>query len=74
MSFSTMLSTMGEGMLRTCAIFFLTILFSLPLGLVIMFLRRSRFFIVRTITKFYIAIMRGTPLMLQLLMWYFGPY
>ena len=74
MSFSTMLSTMGEGMLRTCAIFFLTVLFSLPLGLVIMFLRRSRFFIVRTITKLYIAIMRGTPLMLQLLMWYFGPY
>ena len=35
MSFSTMLSTMGEGMLRTCAIFFLTVLFSLPLGLVI---------------------------------------
>ena len=31
MSFSTMLSTMGEGMLRTCAIFFLTVLFSLPL-------------------------------------------
>ena len=74
MSFSTMLSTMGEGMLRTCAIFFLTVLFSLPLGLVIMFLRRSRFFSVRTITKLYIAIMRGTPLMLQLLMWYFGPY
>ena len=74
MSFSIMLSTLGEGMLRTCAIFILTVLFSLPLGLVIMFLRRSRFFIVRTITKFYIAIMRGTPLMLQLLMWYFGPY
>ena len=74
MSLSTMLSSMGEGMLRTCAIFFLTILFSMPLGMVIMFLRRSRFFIVREITKLYIAIMRGTPLMLQLLMWYFGPY
>ena len=74
MPLSTMLSSMGEGMLRTCAIFFLTILFSMPLGMVIMFLRRSRFFIVREITKLYIAIMRGTPLMLQLLMWYFGPY
>ena len=61
-------------MLRTCAIFFLTILFSMPLGMVIMFLRRSRFRLVREITKLYIAIMRGTPLMLQLLMWYFGPY
>jgi His/Glu/Gln/Arg/opine family amino acid ABC transporter permease subunit len=74
MTLSTMLSSMGEGMLRTCAIFFLTILFSMPLGMVIMFLRRSRFWLVREITKLYIAIMRGTPLMLQLLMWYFGPY
>ena len=69
-----MLSSMGEGMLRSCAIFILTILFSMPLGMIIMFLRRSRFTIVREITKIYIAIMRGTPLMLQLLMWYFGPY
>ena len=65
---------MGEGMLRSCAIFFLTILFSMPLGMVIMFLRRSRLTLVSGITKIYIAIMRGTPLMLQLLMWYFGPY
>ena len=74
MTFSTMFATMGEGMLRTCLIFFLTLLFSLPLGMVVMFLRRSRFTLVREITKIYIAIMRGTPLMLQLLMWYFGPY
>ncbi len=74
MSLSTMLATMSWGMLRTCAIFFLTILFSMPLGMVVMFLRRSRFGLVRAITKIYIAIMRGTPLMLQLLMWYFGPY
>ena len=69
-----MLSSMGEGMLRSCAIFILTILFSMPLGMIVMFLRRSRFTIVREITKIYIAIMRGTPLMLQLLMWYCGPY
>ena len=74
MTFSTMFATMGEGMLRTCLIFFLTLFFSLPLGMVVMFLRRSRFTLVREITKIYIAIMRGTPLMLQLLMWYFGPY
>ena len=74
MTLSTMLSAMGEGMLRSCAIFFLTILFSMPLGMVIMFLRRSRLKLVSGITKIYIAIMRGTPLMLQLLMWYFGPY
>ena len=74
MSWSTMLSTMGEGMLRTCAIFFLTLLFSIPLGMVVMLLRRSRFRVVQWIMKIYIAIMRGTPLMLQLLAWYFGPY
>ena len=74
MTFSTMLRTMSGGMLNTCGIFFLTLLFSLPLGMVVMLLRRSRFSVVRGITKVYIAIMRGTPLMLQLLVWYFGPY
>ncbi len=74
MSLSTMLSTMSVGMLRTCGIFLLTLLFSLPLGMCIMLLRRSRFRPVQWITKIYIAIMRGTPLMLQLLAWYFGPY
>ena len=74
MSWSTMLTAMGEGMLRTCAIFFLTVLFSMPLGIIVMLLRRSRFKPVQWIVKIYIAIMRGTPLMLQLLAWYFGPY
>ena len=69
-----MLSTMGVGMLRSCAIFFLTLLFSLPLGMVVMLLRRSKIKPVQWIMKIYIAIMRGTPLMLQLLAWYFGPY
>ncbi len=74
MSFSTMLSTMSVGMLRTVGIFFLTLLFSLPLGMVVMLLRRSKVKVVQWIVKVYIAIMRGTPLMLQLLVWYFGPY
>lgn len=69
-----MLTTMGQGMLRTCAIFFLTLLFSMPLGMIVMMLRRSRIKPVQWILKIYIAIMRGTPLMLQLLAWYFGPY
>ena len=74
MTFSTMLSTMAPGMLRTCAIFLLTLLFSLPLGMIVMLLRRSRYAVIRGVIKVYIAIMRGTPLMLQLLVWYFGPY
>lgn len=74
MSWQTMLTSMGEGMLRTLAIFFLTLLFSMPLGMVVTLLRRSKFRIISGITKAYIAVMRGTPLMLQLLAWYFGPY
>ena len=46
MSWQVMLSSMGEGMLRTLAIFFLTILFSMPLGMVVTLLRRSRFRII----------------------------
>ena len=74
MAWSTMLMKMGEGMLHTCAIFILTVLFSMPLGIIVMLLRRSKIKPVQWIVKIYIAIMRGTPLMLQLLAWYFGPY
>ena len=63
-----------EGMLASLAIFFLTLLFSLPLGLFIMAVRKSKLFILRWIAKIYISIMRGTPLMLQLLVVFFGPY
>ncbi len=69
-----MISTMGVGMLRTCGIFFLTIIGSIPLGVLFALLRKSRFAAVRVIMNVYISIMRGTPLMLQLLVWYFGPY
>lgn len=65
---------MAAGMLRTCGIFALTLLGSLPLGMVIALLRKSRFAVVRGIIRVYISIMRGTPLMLQLLVWYFGPF
>lgn len=65
---------LGEGMVTTVEIFVLTLLFSLPLGLLVSFGRMSKNPIIRTITKVYISIMRGTPLMLQLLVVYFGPY
>ncbi|MBO4904612.1 MAG: amino acid ABC transporter permease [Lachnospiraceae bacterium] len=74
MSLTTMLTTMGAGMLRTIGIFVLTLAGSLPLGMVIMFGRKSRHKILSTIVKAFISIIRGTPLMLQLLVWYFGPY
>lgn len=63
-----------EGTWVTLQVFFLTLLFSLPLGLLVSFGRMSRFKPVRTIVKFYIDIMRGTPLILQLIVVYFGPF
>jgi len=74
MTLSTMLSTMGAGMLRTIGIFILTLLGSLPLGMIVALLRKSRFGVVRGIIRVYISVIRGTPLMLQLLVWYFGPF
>lgn len=65
---------MKDGMTETVKIFFLTLVFTLPLGLIVAFGRMSKSFIIRNLTKFYIAVMRGTPLMLQLLVVYFGPY
>ena len=69
-----MLATMGAGMLRTIGIFFLTLIGSLPLGMIIMFGRKSKNKILSAIIKGFISIIRGTPLMLQLLVWYFGPF
>lgn len=74
MSFSVMLSQMSSGMVKSMGIFFLTLIFSLPLGLLVSFGRMSKNVILRTIVKVYISIMRGTPLMLQLLVVYFGPF
>lgn len=61
-------------MIATAEIFFLTLLFSLPLGLLISFGRMSKNSLVKGISKFYISVMRGTPLMLQLIVVYFAPY
>ena len=62
------------GMLTSVQIFVVTLVFSLPLGLVVAFGRMSANRVVRTIVKGYISVMRGTPLMLQLMVVYFGPY
>ena len=61
-------------MVKTLGIFILTLIGSLPLGMLVALLRNSRFKVVSGIIKGYISIMRGTPLMLQLLAWYFGPF
>ena len=74
MSLWTMTVMMGQGLTKTCAIFFLTLLFSLPLGIIVALLRMSKSKIISGITRFFISILRGTPLMLQLLAVTYGPY
>lgn len=68
------LKKLGSGMLATLAIFLLTILFSMPLGLGISAVRMSRFKILQWIARIYISVMRGTPLMLQLFVIFYAPY
>ena len=74
MSLLTMILKMSEGLGKTCAIFFLTLLFSLPLGMIVALLRMSKSRIVSTVTRAIITVLRGTPLMLQLLAVTYGPY
>ena len=74
MSFSMMLSQMSEGMLNTLGVFILTLLFSMPFGFVVAFGRMSKCRPVSGFTRIFISIMRGTPLMLQLMVVYFFPY
>ena len=65
---------MLEGTVTSLQVFFLTLLFSLPLGFVVAKGRMSRNFLLRGIVNLYIQIMRGTPLILQLIFVYFAPY
>ena len=80
MSTAMIFQQLAGGMVKSISIFCWTLLFSLPLGLLIAFGRMSkvkifgRFRIVRGITKLYIDIMRGTPLMLQLMVVFYGPF
>ena len=74
MTIGQMIAQLGSGMLISTQIFVITLLFSLPLGLIVAFGRLSKNRVISMIVKFYISIMRGTPLMLQLMVVYFGPY
>ena len=62
-----------EGFGETLKIFFVTLLASLPLGLVIAFGSMSRFRPLSALTRAFVWVIRGTPLMLQLIVMYYGP-
>lgn len=80
MTIQNIISQLGEGMLKTMILFFSTLIISLPLGLLIAFARMSKLSIgkkfkpVKLLAQVYISVMRGTPLMLQIMVVYFGPY
>ena len=62
-----------EGMGTTLKLFFLTLLFALPLGLIISFGSMSRFAPLRWLIQTVVWIIRGSPLMIQILMIFYGP-
>ena len=74
MAITTMIEMLGEGFVVSLQIFFLTLLGAIPLGVVVALLRMSKNRIVSGITRLYISVMRGTPLMLQMFAIYFMPY
>ena len=81
MTIQNIVTQLGEGMLKTVLLFFSTLVISLPLGLLVSFARMSKFSLfskkfkpIRFLAQIYISIMRGTPLMLQIMVVYFGPY
>lgn len=69
-----MMGILGSGLVFTVQIFVVTLIGALPLGVVVALCRMSRFKPLALITRFYISVMRGTPLMLQLMALMFGPY
>lgn len=74
MSFFDIVVQLGDNMLNSIWIFLLTLLFSIPLGLIICVVRLYGWKPFQWFMKLYISVVRGTPLMLQLLVVYFGPY
>ena len=74
MLLSKIIEELMWGMCTSIEIFLLTLLFSIPLGLAVAAGRMSDFKPLQWIMKAYISIMRGTPLMLQLIVVFFGPY
>lgn len=74
MDVANMILELARGMVVSAEVFVLTLLFSLPLGLLLSFGRLSANAPLRLVTKLYISLMRGTPLMLQLIVVYFAPF
>ncbi|MEE1239671.1 MAG: amino acid ABC transporter permease [Acutalibacteraceae bacterium] len=73
MSFQQVSMSLAVGFLENCRLFFETLLFSIPLGLLICFGSMSKFKPLRYLIKTFVWIIRGTPLMLQLFIVFYVP-
>ena len=74
MDLGSMMGILISGFGMTVQIFFITLVGSLPLGVVVALCRMSKFKPLALVARFYISVLRGTPLMLQLMAWMFAPY
>lgn len=74
MELSVMVGALLEGLGLSAWIFVVTLMGSLPLGIVVALARMSKFRPLSLVAQFYISILRGTPLMLQLMAFMFAPY
>lgn len=72
MSIQVMMQMLGQGFLVSLQLFVLTLLGSIPLGIPVAFMRMSKIAPLRWIARIYISVMRGTPLMLQIMFIYYG--
>ena len=73
-NFLNLLKILSEGLGTTLLIFLLTLGFGIPAGILVAVARNSKCKLVNLITKLYILIIRGTPMMLQIIFIYFAPY
>ncbi|MGB8452571.1 MAG: amino acid ABC transporter permease [Anaerocolumna sp.] len=73
-TFLDLLKIMGSASLVTIKIFVLTLIFGLPLGLIVSFGRMSKHILINGPVRFYLLIMRGTPLILQLFFFFYFPH
>ena len=74
MDFSVLMGLLLDGFALSAAIFAITLVGSLPLGVLVALARMSKFKPLSLLAQFYISVLRGTPLMLQLMAIMFGPY
>lgn len=72
--FCKLIKILFDGLQISLKIFVLTLIFAIPLGIIVSLFSKSKNKILSTITKLYILVMRGTPLLLQIICIYFAPY